>query len=435
MFIPTPKTSTMTNGKMVSVPPISLDRPEPKKLTKTHYVTFKLRTNPTANDSPEYDFSMVYFRSGTPEELLVWIKNLRKVFTGMNITSGPGQYAMTRRVLQGDALSAFDRAAVAAGTETTEHLKVALDQLKKHMFPLNSYQRQRHYLNRMVRKPKDWSIREFVTRLSELNDYLGDFPSPSDKITVKKFDEHEIADIASNAIPNPWRKAMAMHNFDPLIHSMTEFTQFCERIQFAEGLSPHTEKISQNESMTNKSGGKARAAKTNNTKKRVANSSKWCELHQTDTHDTGECKVLLAQAKKMRSSWESGSVAKGNPAIKPTGTGNGHGNGKSVNWKSKPKDNYALELGNLIGKMIDSAATQNSSAGAKEQDDSMDVEPTNQNAASDSDDDVEVVEQYNVDVIEEFLNPTTDNDDDPKNTDASDKTSEETKKKSANGSD
>ena len=100
MFIPTPKMSQNKNaGRLIVVPPIPLDRPEHKKVPKTAYVTFKLRTNPAESDSPEYDLSMQYFKSGTAEDLLTCLKNIRKVFVGMNIKSGPTQYAMVRRIL------------------------------------------------------------------------------------------------------------------------------------------------------------------------------------------------------------------------------------------------------------------------------------------------------------------------------------------------
>ena len=432
MFIPTPKTTTMANSAtLASVPPIPLDRPDVKKIPKTSYVTFKLRTNPTDNDSPEYDFSMAYFRSGTAEDLLIWLKNLNKVFVGMNVTNGPGQYAMARRVLQGDALSAFERAVAANGNETVEHLKKCLTALKKHVFPLNSYQRQRHYLNRGVRKPKDWTVREFMTRLSELNDYLGDFPDPNDKVKAKKFEDHEIADIASNAIPNSWRKAMAMHNFDPLIHTATEFTQFCERIQFAEGISPHKETSSHTESSTGKSGGKVRAAKAPNKKKRTAtNASKWCELHHTDTHDTGECKVLLAQAKKMRGTWEAGGVAKGNPNTKPAATSNSNHGGKSVHWKGNQKDNYAFELGTLIGKMINSATKTNDNAGSEAEPTAMEVDEHDPNNESEEEEgEVEVIEQYQLDAIDEFVREEVANEEKKPSLNT------ETKKNSGNGSD
>ena len=149
MFIPTPKTMASEKGptKLLVVPPIPLERTEAKKVPKTTYVTFKLRSTPTDSDSPEYDFSMQYFRTGTTEELLLCLKNIRKVIVGMNVTTGPTQYAMVRRILQGDALSAFDRAAVTNGNETVENLKKCFEALKKHVFPVNAYQCQRHYMN------------------------------------------------------------------------------------------------------------------------------------------------------------------------------------------------------------------------------------------------------------------------------------------------
>ena len=149
MFIPTPKSVASVKGsnKLMVVPPIPLERPDLKKVPKSSYVTFKLRSNPSDSDFPEYDLTMQYFWSGTTEELLVCLKNMRKVLVGMNITTGLSQYAMVRRILQGDALSAFDVAAATNGNETVENLKKYFESLKKHVFPVNAYQRQRHYMN------------------------------------------------------------------------------------------------------------------------------------------------------------------------------------------------------------------------------------------------------------------------------------------------
>ena len=306
MIIPTPKTVASAKGasKLKVVPPIPLERPEVEKVPKTSYVTFKLRSIPTANDSPEYDFTMKYFRSGSTEELLICLKNIQKVMTGMNVTTGPNKYAMVRRVLQGDALSAFEVAATRNGNETVENLKKCFEDLKKHVLPVNAYQHQRHYMNRVLRKPKSWTIRQFMTRLVELNDYLTQFPNPSDTVTAVKFSDHELTDIATNAIPNAWIRAMTYHDFDPLIHTPADFTSFCERIKHVESMSATQEKISHTESMTS-GNGKVHSRSQNGKRKRSSNqsndtSSKWCELHQTNTHDTGECKILLAQAKKMR---------------------------------------------------------------------------------------------------------------------------------------
>ena len=71
MFIPTPKTKASIKGinKLIAVPPISVGKPEYKKVTKISYIMLKLHSNLTDNSFPEYNFSMQYFRSNATEEL------------------------------------------------------------------------------------------------------------------------------------------------------------------------------------------------------------------------------------------------------------------------------------------------------------------------------------------------------------------------------
>ena len=370
-------------------PPIPFERSEPKKMSKTSYISFKLKASPEEEKSSEYDFVMKYFRAGNAEELLLWIKDIEKVFIGTATTKGPPRYALARRVLQGDALSAFDRAAISTGNETVENLKTVFNELKKHVFPLNAYQRQRHFLNRSLKKPKEQPIREFMTRLTELNEYLGSFPDPSPQVKAKKFDDHEIADIAANAIPNSWRKTMAMHDFDPLIHTPTEFTLFCERIQFAKGISPHMDKVSNTEPSAGPVGGQSRAKrgdKNRKTTKRKASTEKWCVFHETDSHDTGDCKVVLVQAKKMRGTFEASSGQ--TSYSRPKNTSNESGASKSVSWKKRTNENFSTELKALITKIIENK---------------MSPESKNSSPESDNDDDNDG-EMYNLDKVDEFLN-------------------------------
>ena len=238
MFIPTPKTMTSPKGlnKLSVVPPIPLERPEHKKVPKTSYITFKLHSTPTDENSPEYDFSMQYFRTGTTEELFTCLKNIKKVFVGMNVTTGPTQYTMVHQILQGNALSAFDMAATKNGNKTVENLKKCFTSLKKHVLPVNAYQRQCHFMNRMLCKPKDWAICQFMTHLTKLNNYLTEFPNPNNTVTATKFLDHELTNIMTNLIPNSWIKAITYHDFDLLIHMPMEFISFCEQIKHVEDM-------------------------------------------------------------------------------------------------------------------------------------------------------------------------------------------------------
>jgi hypothetical protein len=55
-----------------------------------------------------YEIVVFIFRAGSAEEFLFWQRDLNKVLIGQNAVTGPSRYAMTRRLLDGDALAAFD---------------------------------------------------------------------------------------------------------------------------------------------------------------------------------------------------------------------------------------------------------------------------------------------------------------------------------------
>ncbi len=116
-------------------PPISLDRPEKKKLAKNEYLSLTLRTEPENADSQTYELSIRYFREGSPEEWLVFQKDLRRILQGQNVTTGPPSYAMARRVLEGDALAAFETAATQHGNEMVANFNLCLKDLTSHIFP------------------------------------------------------------------------------------------------------------------------------------------------------------------------------------------------------------------------------------------------------------------------------------------------------------
>ena len=101
--------------------PIPMERPKNPTLIKGQYETMKLRTTPTEATSPTYEITLNYFSSGTPEEWLMFKKNLDKVILGQNLTTGTAKYALVRRVLTGDALATFNAVADQHGNVTNEN--------------------------------------------------------------------------------------------------------------------------------------------------------------------------------------------------------------------------------------------------------------------------------------------------------------------------
>ena len=102
---------------------------------------------------------------------------------------------------------------------------------------------------------------------------------------------------------------------------------------------------------------------------------------------------LNSARKKKHGAWKVGSIAKGSPNLKPTTTFNNNNGRKAINWKNLTKDNYAFELGMLIGKMIHSTSKVKTESEPNIKDKSIDIESINENNEDKyKDGEVEVVE-------------------------------------------
>ena len=115
-------------------PVIPLVRTEAKDLKKGEYVVIKCRIRPNDNDSPTFDLPIPYFSTGSAEEFLSWKDNLKKAIKGQDVSDGPGKFAMARRLLRGDALTAFNNAALLHGSETGATYNATLKNLTVHVF-------------------------------------------------------------------------------------------------------------------------------------------------------------------------------------------------------------------------------------------------------------------------------------------------------------
>ena len=303
-------TSIKRQGSLI--PSIPLTRPEESKVKPEDMLKFKLLSNPTDKDGPTYEMQVKIFKSGTPEEYIKTLIALKKVLKGQNITTGQAQYAMARRLFNGEALTSFNNASAKVGTETVQNLEIVLKKVAGSVFPLRAYAMQKQAMRRFMRKPRESTIREYVDRILELNDYLVYFPTKDGEADATKLPDEEILDILVFGIPNTWQKKMVELGFDSLSHTPNEFIEVCERISFGETTETgQTVKAKQNASekgaklLPNSSVKNFSKIKNNNNLK---NKEKYCPLHKTYGHDSNDCKVIQAQVKRMASAWEVGGA-------------------------------------------------------------------------------------------------------------------------------
>lgn len=278
---------------------IPLGRPDKKELEKGSYETLRLYTDPGDTDSATYDVTVPYYGSGTPEEFLIFIKNVKKVLNGQNLTTGPQKYSTMKRLLKGDALATFEAAEAEAGTQTTEHFEVCVKELTKHVFPARAAQLQKRFMRRYMRKPREVSIREYVARVVELNSYLVFFPDPTENTPATSLPDDELLDILEWGIPNSWQKQLIIQNLDPLEMSIKEFIDFGERQERAEAFDfDNGKQVARVDNRQNK---KRKTAQDGNDTKKY-----FCLLHGANpTHDTEDCNHLKKMAEEKKANWKT----------------------------------------------------------------------------------------------------------------------------------
>jgi len=296
-----------TNKKTHGInPPIPYDRPAKKAIKKEDLITFKLKSDPNNADSPLHTLSIQPYSLGTCEELLNFIIKINKIIKGQNITTGPNQFALIRQLLQGDALSAFNAAATSLN-ETVDNFKSCINLLIKHVFPHRALAIQKQYMNRVMRKPLEVTIRQYRARVEEIRTYLKSFPGYT---IAHEMSDDDIKDLLEHGIPNAWKKEMTRQGFDPIENTTTQFVEFCERMEVTESINSTKFGTRSNASPSDgKHQGAISHAKSSErgtkSKRKKRQNEKFCVYHNCYGHDTGECKVVLDQAKKMRAQYEA----------------------------------------------------------------------------------------------------------------------------------
>ena len=322
------------------VPPIPYDRPEKKNYAKGEYITLKLRTVPNDEGSATHDLIVPYFSTGTPEEWLRWKRDLGRVLQGQNVTTGPGKYNMTRRLLEGDALAAFNAAATTHGNETNENFLRCIDDMTAHIFPARALQMQKRFMRRFLRKPAGIKTREFVARVNEMNNFLREFPSPNGEAATA-LPEDEILDLLEFGVPNSWQKQFLMHQFDPQAHTVMEFVEFCERIEATEEPTDGRK----NDKAQDTSKGKKPEDKNKHKHKfndDNKGNGKFCLVHGPG-HDSNECKLLGAEAKRLKRAFDE----------KHNNKSNENTNNKKSTWRKRIEEgNFSQDEINAIAERI-----------------------------------------------------------------------------------
>ena len=360
--------------------------PEPlRSIKKEDLTTVNLYSDPGDHTSTQVKFSFKGLDGDheTPREILEWRRNVDRAVTGLDLTAtGLAAYNMCKQFMRGSALSAFVAKAglllvarkadaivtaetardnyppaadaghvvahfaalrTAVITATTRDaldylteaygpdvVKDSLNEVVKNLLPNKTLQRVKRYLRREARKPMDMSVKQYIMHIYRINtEEIARCPPAFDR--TQCLGDDEIIDILLFGTPKSWQREMDRQGFDPLASTVTQVVEFMERIEMSEDFDGD-KKVAAVKKGNNNNKNKSNKGNTG------ADGSKYCMLHgNNNTHDTSECKTLMAQAKKL----------KGNNGA------NNKGKGGNKSWKNKAKDetdDSKKELAALIKK-------------------------------------------------------------------------------------
>ena len=152
----------------------------------------KVCYNPANADSQTYKIYLNPFDTGSMEQWLKFLTKLNLIITRNGLMAGPVKFNLMQSLLKGEALQHFNNKAQELGDETTMHHKLCLNVVSEHIFPKNTLQMQKCYLQKVCLH-SSMTISEYFMHWHQQNDYLALFPLHGR--TAQKIKEDKILEL------------------------------------------------------------------------------------------------------------------------------------------------------------------------------------------------------------------------------------------------
>ena len=297
------------------------------ELTSENSIQFTLLSTPTDNDSAKYKVTARILKGGEDvRQALLWYTDTDRVLTGLNITDYSGARNILLTMLRGTPLTMFkssldqqaahvrqtraqadvaNSAAIMASALTDPlncnpaHITTARRVVLTNQLPYKVLAKAKRNLRRDSRKPADMKVRVYVQHLMRINNE--EIPLLPPFQANQNLSTDELMDILLFGTPKSWQKEMDRQQFDPLDKPMNDVIDFMEAIESSEdfdGTKVETKKKTDSKKKASKD-----VAKTDNKDSNGSGKNR-CMLHGWG-HSTEDCKVLQAEAKRLKSNNDS----------------------------------------------------------------------------------------------------------------------------------
>ncbi len=176
-------------------------------------------------------------------------------------------------------------------------IEAALNDVVQQALPVKTLERVKRFLRRECRKPIDMTLREWSNHILRINEEEIPMLPPFGNNQMLR--EDEVVDILLYGTPRSWQREMDRQGFDPMVKTLAEVVAFMEQIEMSEeGTNPGSDNSKKQQAKNN---GKSTSAKGD------GNGKKFCLLHGNGNHSTDECHKLIADDKRHKSEYSSGT--------------------------------------------------------------------------------------------------------------------------------
>eukprot|EP00957_Ditylum_brightwellii_P084107 6394058-Ditylum_brightwellii.AAC.1 len=164
-------------------------------------------------------------------------------------------------------------------------------------------------MQRNIHWSKDYTVKDWVAWIQELNGYLKDFPDHNRNPT-QPLDADELMDILEFGFPTSWRREFTVQGLDPVDQGLHKFVEFCTRLELCVPSRPEPKG---EKPLTLKTTGKCKAKVSRTPAASSANLKFYCEMHGLNTtHNTKDCFELNQRAKRAKTNpnqYDKGQMA------------------------------------------------------------------------------------------------------------------------------
>ncbi|KAI2499093.1 hypothetical protein MHU86_15423 [Fragilaria crotonensis] len=216
-------------------------------------------------------------KSDDEEAWVKWRIELEEVIRDYPLESGEQKASMALALLKGSARDKFQQTWRRLDTENVagparqrktpnEIFQLVMTEVGKSYFPiLHAYQKQVVYMQHYLRLGSH-TVRNFATRLRELNNYLPYFPREEGKAEPSKLSDDDLIQILNQAKPEEWQAVILGANIELYKFDFQGTVDYFEKLELRQALEAKRRKVDKTDNPEGEKGnwiGKQKPGKKN----------------------------------------------------------------------------------------------------------------------------------------------------------------------------